>query len=770
MTLSMNAQTSDSPENLALHATTTASSVLSSRFPATNAADGVISDDSRWLNGRVDQPTWLMFEFDEPKLIRGITLHSGYKNGHAVFSFSTEYRKNGKWYELDSARISANSRQTLSIPFDEEVIADALRLNFGKPDEGKVKIREVQIWQTMPHLLPPGESIAIFLNQAGFNLGAPKRFTMPDASDGTPFHLVEAKTSEAVFEGTIHRQIGDFSAFDPALAGTYVIRVNDEKSDPFTISPWLIERATYQLAMDFLIQSRNRTGNIKRPASGSFGWRDDHHFAFVLTTLVDQYLSNPQAYERMPSQVHYESPRDNAWGALEAYNEEAPDIVKLIHWGADNIVTQQLTHELLKGELASFLYAWPWLKSWLPEQNYTIVRDFALAHWADETVGHRNYPHDETNKRGHDLFAPKTDYGTTKGANPPGRSVLPNILMWAAMQRENHPLAEKFRDAARTEVAWMVANIDWNDPMTTKGQRQSENITPMALAAFARLDPEGLPIGFDNFIERWVDVAIRRSDNLWDFRRVSDTEWVPDDPNSFSKWNEPGNVAGFPAAALDMAGLIQDPVKRTRLRTLAYAQLDNVFGRNPTGRHFSYDAPAEIEGVERGWYSFNPGGIGQLSNVPFVLDGSPKNAHYPFNPGLGDIGWVEGWVNFNTAYNRSLAALSFFESKINLIQKQNEVVVSLQTALNFDDTQSEPVQLTMTTTGGDWESILLSMPTQLASSLTGQIKLDYTGSPTPENGAIEVRANETIQVGYGYGHRRVSANLPASENAASDLK
>ena len=79
--------------------------------------------------------------------------------------------------------------------------------------------------------------------------------------------------------------------------------------------------------------------------------------------------------------------------------------MKLIHWGADIIVTQELGHEHLKAQLAYFLYAWPALKAWLPEQNYQIVRDYAFKTWANPKSD-RTYPYDESPE--HNLLALKT--------------------------------------------------------------------------------------------------------------------------------------------------------------------------------------------------------------------------------------------------------------------------------------------------------------------------------------------------------------------------
>ena len=106
-----------------------------------------------------------------------------------------------------------------------------------------------------------------------------------------------------------------------------------------------------------------------------------------------------------------------------------------------------------------------------------------------------------------------------------------------------------------------------------------------------------------------------------------------------------------------------DTATKARLEELVWSHFDNMFGRNPVGRHFSFDAPREIEGVEFGWFKFLPGGIGRLAEARFVIDGSPKNGHYPYHPEKGDFGWTEGWIQFNTAFNVSLAYLAWNETE-----------------------------------------------------------------------------------------------------------
>ena len=96
--------------------------------------------------------------------------------------------------------------------------------------------------------------------------------------------------------------------------------------------------------------------------------------------------------------------------------------------------------------------------------------------------------------------------------------------------------------------------------------------------------------------------------------------------------------------------------KVKRLKELAISHFDNMFGRNPLGRHFGFDAAKEIEGVDLGWFSKHEGGLGALGEVYGRLDGSPKESAYPYNPSAHP-GYTEGWVAFNTAWNMSLAYL-----------------------------------------------------------------------------------------------------------------
>ena len=469
-----------------------------------------------------------------------------------------------------------------------------------------------------------------------------------------------------------------------------------------------------------------------------------------------QYLSNPRAYERMPRQVRYEQPpKPGLWGVLDPYEEDAPDVVKMIHWGADLIVSQRRTHEMLKEQLAYFLYAWPWLKEWLPEQNYRVAREFAFRHWGDATAD-GNYAYDKTPE--HDLFAVKRELGSTKGEMPPGHSLQANLLMYEVAQREARDDAEKFLGAAHAQAAWMIAHLDWNDPQTTKGQRMSEHVTMTGLAHFMAQYPDRAPRGLQQKIVDWAGVVIRRSDNMWDFRRLTDDgDWTPSGPQP-TMWNEPGNVAGFPACLFAAIEVIEDPAIRGRLRQLAYAHLDNVFGRNPTGRHFSFNAPREVEGVEVGWYSEYGTGVGTLQNTRFILEAAPKRQHYPYHPEVGNIGWSEGWVNFNTAFNASLAAMAHQATEVRLLKQPTAIGVELRAPLNFDYAEPEPVRLGVVSSNGDAEEITLVESSDYAENFFGTIPM-AVGKAKSGDGIVQVDPGGAIETSYGLGYLKRSGRL-----------
>ncbi len=738
-------------------------------YPAANAIDGKVSDASRWVSKTSTEPSWLAIDLGEKHNLAGIHLFTGYGNKDVIEDFEIQFWSEEEWVEIPSANITGNNKHAFAIAFDQtvNVETDRLRLWITASHQNIARVKEIVLWPYTSDGLPPLPKSAgpaaiagatpqeeipeIYLNQSGFNLGKPKRFTAPTLPDGTPFVVRPSNGGPIGARGTIKNHIGDFSSFDPLGDTEFVVEAGGITSVPFRIGPFWLERVSYQNAINFMIDSRHYVGNDRNVCPGSFGWRDDHHFGWELHSLVPQFLSNPSAYQRMPKQVEYEAPKDKSlWGALEPYSDDAPDIVKLIHWGADVIVTQALTHEHLKAQLAYFLYAWPALEEYLPEQNYKAVADYAFKTWANPKSD-RSYPYDESD--GHNLLALKVKTGSTKGSLPPGFSVEPNLMMHEVAKRLNRPDARLYFNAAYKQAEWMIKNLDWNDPLVTKGQRMSEFLTVTGLAHFLREYPDRAPIGLKDKLNEWARVLIRRSDNLWDFRKLGDgpDSWTPMG-ESPQMWNEPGNVIGLPASILAAREFITDPQSQQRLDQILWAHFDNMFGRNPVGRHFSYDAPREVEGVEHGWFRFYPGGIGRLAEARFVIDGSPKNAHYPYHPEVGDIGWTEGWVQFNVCYNISLSYLAWAESKIELARDGDELVIRLTAPLNFDYNKVETGSVTIASGLGDVERVTVTEDSASSPILTGRIKLQpATTSHTGDN-VLQFKPGTTIRVSHGFGY------------------
>ena len=748
----------------------TASSMLGD-LSADKAIDGKVSDASRWVSKPSSEPAWLEVDLGSVQQLSGVYLFSGFGQADAISDFKIQFRSGGKWTDIPSASIRGNKSTALAIPFDQTVTVktDKLRLWVSASHQGYARVKELVVWPASAGALPPltvsqtgssnqADIPLIYLNQSGFNLGKPKRFTAPTLADGTRFIVRPANGGAPLAEGTIAGKIGDFSSFNPAGETEYVVEAGGLVSVPFRIGPNWLERVSYQDAVDFMIDSRHYVGDYRKECRGSFGWRDDHHFGWELHTLVPQWLSNPSAYERMPRQVKYEKPGNKKlWGALEPYRDDAPDLVKLIHWGADIIVTQQVSHEHLKAQLAYFLYAWPTLEAWLPEQNYQVVRDFAFKTWANPKKDH-SYPYDESPE--HNLLALKTRIGSTKGSLPPGASIEPNLLMHEVAKREKRPDAAIYLDAAVKQAEWMVKHLDWNDPLVTKGQRMSEFITVTGLAHLLREYPNQAPKGLQDKLNEWAKVLIRRSGNLWDFRKLGDEpdKWTPMGEKP-QMWNEPGNVVGLPAPILAARGFITGKAEQQRLDQLVWSHFDNMFGRNPVGRHFSFDAPREVEGVEHGWFKFYVGGIGQLAGARFVIDGSPKNGHYPYNPGAGDIGWTEGWIQFNTAFNISLAYLAWSESKVELAKEGDELVVRLTAPLDFDYGKAETGTVTVVSGLGDIERVTVTEDSASSGTFTGRLKLASGKAASKDDAALQFQPGTTIRASHGFGYLGRHATL-----------
>lgn len=697
---------SGQPANLARHAAATASSVFEPRYVARNAVDGVVSDDSRWLSQRSDTAPWLELDLGQPHSLRCAHVYSGWQDQAGLASFSLQAWQDGEWQLIPGANITGNRSQSVVVTFAQAVTAQRVRLVSTEP--GPLRVRELALF-TEPAPLGTGVKVGlgqvtgampsdqhvVALNQVGFNTDWPKRFTAPRSPDGSQFVVRHVGSDQALFSGEIRRGIGDFSKFKPADRDQeYVIAVSGGdlkpgQSDPFTIRTELWQEQFWPAAVDFMMDARSVVGTHPS-AYGGCAWRDGTYYDFIVPSLVLLYLADPARAQAMPVQINwakdkarvlspgfkFDAKNPHPEGVMDAvrrcYTElqppkkGAPDVVQLIHWGLGYYLFHPETrdpsgdplpkqvHGQTVEQFAFLLWAWPHLQPWLPQSFYERCRDFAFTRWekagllaVDPLWDAKSYLAVEQ------LAGPNPTGGFLhpyKGRHAPGHAIQPNLLMYEVARREVRTNADAYLKAAQTQTQWIIDRLDWHDARTTKGHRMSEFKTLTGLVWFLQNYPDQAPAGLKQKITDWARVAIRRSENPWDFRRFDlDQHWT------IPKLNEPGNLAGFTAIALAASWVVDDAPMKQRLRELAVAQMDNLFGRNPQ-LAAAPNYPAQgFPLVERGWpKKFPPNVCARLETARGAICASPGSEKYPFNPS-GQFRHSEGWVNFNAAWNVGLA-------------------------------------------------------------------------------------------------------------------
>lgn len=735
--------------NLSLTGTATSSSAVTG-YEADQVTDG--NNNTYWKSGDEDQSPWVIVRLPGATEVVRVGIKSG-ETGRVISGFKLQFMHNGAW--KDVREISGNTKKNLIVELDEPVLSD--RIRFLASEVTSVELAELELYGQVYVDSNAVDVKKILVNQSGYNLNHIKRFSAPDLVGEVGFQILVLPERQEVYKGEIQNGVGNFSDFNPESEKEYVIEAQGHQSYPFRIGVNWMERVTYRNMVDFMAGARHYVGTTELIRPLSWEWRDGDFFNWAQQSLVSLYMSNPEAFNRMESTVRYVSNEDfpadyrNKWGALEPYAPEAPDIVKLIHWDADVKISQQLEHEMQKAELAYFLYAWPYLKQWLPKQNFDTVYAYVKEKWSKSAVEEYSTTLYDRSPS-HDLLALKTKLGTTKGELPPGHSVIPNLMMYEVARNQGESDAEKYFRAAYNQLDWMIQNLDWSDPMTTKGQRMSEHMTMRAFAYFFHEYPNRIPEGLLEKVEDWARVIIARSDNYWDFRRYSEQEWTP------PSWNETGNVLGFPAAVFSAMSVLKGNPLCERLEVLAWAHLDNAFGRNPTGRHFSYEGPEEIEGVDIGWYSTHKGGYGLLDEVRFVFDGSPKSFHYPNHPEVGNLGWTEGWVQFNTAFNLSMASLANYYSEIALKRENDELVVQLRAPLNFDYDKEDSIDVELQNEHGEKLKVTLREVSRYSDILAGTVKIQDEKLMN-DSGQLPYSSGDIVKVTYGMGFMKKEARL-----------
>lgn len=493
----------------------------------------------------------------------------------------------------------------------------------------------------------------IYINQVGYDIGKSKRATIPNVENGTAFSI-ENSNNVVVYNGVVQDEIADFTDFE--VEGTYTLCCDSKESYEFKIGYDVIKNAYLSPSLKFMEMSRADNG-INTNTTTGYAWRDSHQFSFELDSLAMLYMSNPSYFKSLPYDVY----RVDECEYEELRTQNEPNIIWLMKFGVIRYYkwcTEESIklHALIKCQLAYFLYLYPHISDYVTEEFYTTIRDFTIQQWSESSCDKSWY---EVNGGiNHNLFSTQSKIGNLKGMLPPGYAIIPNLMMYEVLKRDRIDGYQNYLDSSLNNLNWVINNVDLDNPKYTKGQRMSERITLISLCYFKKLYPDLAPTDLDNTINDFVDTFIARSNNLWDFRKMSSFDdgtkynydlWCP------TTYNECGNVAGVPSIAYVCCMVITDESKKERLKKIATAHFDSTLGRNPLNKCYNYNAVNEIIGADANWGK-RMNGVGDLKDCIGCLDGSPKKTAYPYNPSDSE-GYSEGWVAFNTALNTSLAFL-----------------------------------------------------------------------------------------------------------------
>jgi hypothetical protein len=707
----------EEPPNLTEGATATESSVWNVDSPGFEAIDGRVENDGRWVSSNIPGPHTLVLDLPEPREVGSYHMWMGIEEPRAngdqfpVRNFELQWLDGETWRTIPGSEVVANEEAELAIAFDAPVTASSFRLFLA--DNGFVRVREILLFEPLegggtpelgvgifePSDLPDPTAHPILLNQIGYDTGGAKRFTAPLTMDGSAFEVVEAGSQQVVFSGVVNGNVGDFSAFEPAVDDLeYVVRVSGLRSDgepfddgeshPFEIGRMLMLRRLMAPALGFNIDARSVV-STHPSSSGGGAWRDGSWFTHEMPSLAMQYMAHPGYYESAVGEIDLQA--ENAYvlapgfttepsfndeeipGTAQTYHQtyvnslddSASDLAKMLHWTAgmilvdpvievfNNPVEGQIYNQTVE-QMAFFLRVYPELPSGdIDIAFYEEARDQTVQWWSD--VG---------------LFDLVTFVGDEKGEDAPGHSIMPNLLMHEVAVRDGLPEAQAFLDAAVAQTDWLISTYDPTDKSIAKGQRVSEHKFYTGLAMLLSEYPEAAPAGLAAWLDAWIDNAVSLSDNMYDFRKYDEVQWTLPEP-----WNEPGNIAACPGilSAIEGAGIDGLGDHAGRLAQMRASHLDNLFGRNPVGAATSGIPGSDFPGVDTWWPRIYTGPYGWLDLCRGVINSCAATEHYPYEF-RSAYRHAEGWVAHNSGLNVSLAYLSRDAISLDLLDAAGEPV------------------------------------------------------------------------------------------------
>ena len=131
-------------ENVALNKNATVSDMLNSSFPGSNAVDGIISSDSRWVSTTTGEH-WIEVDLGQPYPIQSFQTYNGTGNAPnmAISNFMFQVNIDGEWVTV--VEVSDNTNHSYGATF-EEVITDKVRLFVPDYPENQVRLFELEVY------------------------------------------------------------------------------------------------------------------------------------------------------------------------------------------------------------------------------------------------------------------------------------------------------------------------------------------------------------------------------------------------------------------------------------------------------------------------------------------------------------------------------------------------------------------------------------------------------------------------------------------------
>ncbi|MCX7007887.1 MAG: discoidin domain-containing protein, partial [Kiritimatiellaeota bacterium] len=254
------------PVNLALRRPTTGDTSKGKYYSTAQAVDGIVSDKSRYLGAGKTDPHWLVVDLGAETWVGSAHLYSGYGGEATLFNFELQSWDGAAWQMIPGTVTKGNTKTVQAVVFEKPVKTAKIRLLATQCHQHVLRLKEITLWapQVDGGTPPLGTGVQILdeaapevglniktefdahpvmVNQSGYNLDWPKRFTAPLAKAEAEFIITPADGSNVLYSGKVLGGVGDFTDFRPAVTGQeYVITVTGGdlkpgRSDPFVIAP-----------------------------------------------------------------------------------------------------------------------------------------------------------------------------------------------------------------------------------------------------------------------------------------------------------------------------------------------------------------------------------------------------------------------------------------------------------------------------------------------------------------------------------------------------